>query len=160
MCVCCVLVSQSRPAVCDPMDYSPPGYSVHGILQAEYWRQNTPGRMDCHSFLQGISLTQESNPGRLHCRQILYSLSHHYLGMLRSTDQEIAIEKTVYYSQIPEEGIQVRTLEPIQATAKVITQRAKGGYCGQEPLLCFHRKEQRIDRPGKQVLDRIVSPCI
>ena len=99
MCVCCVLVSQSRPAVCDPMDYSPPGYSVHGILQAEYWRQNTPGRMDCHSFLQGISLTQESNPGRLHCRQILYSLSHHYLGMLRSTDQEIAIEKTVYYTQ-------------------------------------------------------------
>ena len=25
---------QSRPALCDPMDYSPPGSSVHGILQA------------------------------------------------------------------------------------------------------------------------------
>ena len=98
MCVCCVLVAQSHPAVCDPMDYSPPGSSVHGILQAEYWRQNTPGRMDCHSFLQRIFLTQESNPGRLHCRQILYHLSHHYLGMLRSTDQEIAIERTVYYT--------------------------------------------------------------
>ena len=27
-------VAQSRPTLCDPMDYSPPGSSVHGILQA------------------------------------------------------------------------------------------------------------------------------
>ena len=25
---------QSRPTLCDPMDYSLPGFSVHGILQA------------------------------------------------------------------------------------------------------------------------------
>ena len=31
----CVLVAQSCPALCDPMDCSPPGSSVHGILQAE-----------------------------------------------------------------------------------------------------------------------------
>ena len=30
----CVLVTQSRLILCDPMDYSPPGSSVHGILQA------------------------------------------------------------------------------------------------------------------------------
>ena len=29
-----VLVTQSCPALCDPMDYSLPGSSVHGILQA------------------------------------------------------------------------------------------------------------------------------
>ena len=29
-----VLVTQSCPALCDPMDCSPPGSSVHGILQA------------------------------------------------------------------------------------------------------------------------------
>ena len=29
-----VLVTQSRPTLCDPMDCSPPGSSVHGILQA------------------------------------------------------------------------------------------------------------------------------
>ena len=23
--------------LCDLMDYNPPGFSVHGILQAEYW---------------------------------------------------------------------------------------------------------------------------
>ena len=30
----CVLVAQSCPTLCDPMNYSPPGSSVHGILQA------------------------------------------------------------------------------------------------------------------------------
>ena len=30
----CVLVTQSCPTLCDPMDCSPPGSSVHGILQA------------------------------------------------------------------------------------------------------------------------------
>ena len=28
------LVAQSRPTLCDPMEWSPPGSSVHGILQA------------------------------------------------------------------------------------------------------------------------------
>ena len=30
-----MLVPQSRPALCDPMDCSPPGSSVHGILQVK-----------------------------------------------------------------------------------------------------------------------------
>ena len=35
VCVCmCMLVAQSCPTVYDPMDCSPPGSSVHGILQA------------------------------------------------------------------------------------------------------------------------------
>ena len=39
VCVCvhvcvCVLVAQSCPTLCDPLDCSPPGSSVHGILQA------------------------------------------------------------------------------------------------------------------------------
>ena len=29
--------AQSHPTLCDPMDCSPPGSSVHGILQQEYW---------------------------------------------------------------------------------------------------------------------------
>ena len=31
---CCCLVAQSCPTLCDPMDCSPPGSSVHGISQA------------------------------------------------------------------------------------------------------------------------------
>ena len=32
-------------------------------------------RVDSHSLLQGMFLTQGLNPGLLHCRQILYQLS-------------------------------------------------------------------------------------
>ena len=65
----CVLVAQSCPTLCNPMDCSSLGSSVHGILQASYWS-------GCHSLLQGIFPTQRSNLGVLHCRQILYQLSH------------------------------------------------------------------------------------
>ena len=34
----CVLVAHSCPALCNPMDCSPPGSSVHGILQARILR--------------------------------------------------------------------------------------------------------------------------
>ena len=52
------------------MDYSAPGSSVHGILQAR--------TLECVSIpsSRGIFLTQGSNLGLLHCRQILYCLSH------------------------------------------------------------------------------------
>ena len=32
-----LLVPQSYPTLCDPMDYSSPGSSVHGILQGRSW---------------------------------------------------------------------------------------------------------------------------
>ena len=35
VCVCVVLVAQLCPALCNPMDYSLPGSSVHEILQAK-----------------------------------------------------------------------------------------------------------------------------
>ena len=56
------LVSQSCPTLCNPMDCSPPGSSVHG---------ESPGKntgMGCHALLQGIFPTQGSNPGLLNCR--------------------------------------------------------------------------------------------
>jgi len=61
-------VAQSCPTLCDPMDCSLPGSSVHGIFQAIV--------LDCHFLLQGIFPTQGSNPGLPHCGQILYRLSH------------------------------------------------------------------------------------
>ena len=68
----CVLrsVTQLCLILCDPVDCSPPGSSVHG---------DSPGKntgVGCHFLLQGIFLTQVSNPGLLHCGQILYPLSH------------------------------------------------------------------------------------
>ena len=63
-----VLVVQSSPTLCDPMDCSPPGSSVPRIFQ------NTG--VGCHFLLQGSFLTQGSNLGLLHCRRILNHLSH------------------------------------------------------------------------------------
>ena len=64
------LVAQSCPTLCNPMNCSPPGSSVHG---------DSPGKntaVGCHALLQGIFPTQGLNPGLPHCRQILYHLSH------------------------------------------------------------------------------------
>ena len=97
-----VKVSQSRPTLCDPVDYT-----VHGILQARIlewvhfpfsressqprdWTQAshfagrfftswaTRGAQEYWSLslLQGIFLTQELNRGLLHGRWILYQLNY------------------------------------------------------------------------------------
>ena len=53
-------VAQSCPTLCDPMDRSPPGSSVHG---------DSPGKdtgVGCYALLQGIFLPQGSNPHLLH----------------------------------------------------------------------------------------------
>ena len=62
--------SLSHVWLCDPMNSSPPGSSVHGDFPGK-----TTGVV-CHAFLQGIFPTQGSNPGLPHCRRILYCLSH------------------------------------------------------------------------------------
>jgi len=64
------LVAQSSPILCDPMDCSPPGFSVC----VDSPDKNTG--VGCHALLQGIFTTQGSNPGLLHSRWILYCLSH------------------------------------------------------------------------------------
>ena len=68
--VCACLVAQLCLILCNPMDCSPPGSSIHG---------DSPGKntgVGCHALLQGIFPTQVSNPGFPHCRWILYHLSH------------------------------------------------------------------------------------
>ena len=63
-------LAQSCPTLCDPMDCSPPGSSIHGILHGK----NTG--VGCPFLRQGNFPTQGSNSGLLHCRQALYPLSH------------------------------------------------------------------------------------
>ena len=65
-----VLVAQSCPTHCNPMDCSPPDSSVHG----DSLGKNTGA--GCHALLQCIFPTQGSNPGLPHCRCFLYRLSH------------------------------------------------------------------------------------
>ena len=66
----CAVLTQLCLTLCENMDCSSPGSSVHG---------DSPGKntgVGCHVLLQGIFPTQGSNPDLLHCRQILYHLSH------------------------------------------------------------------------------------
>ena len=65
-----VLVPQWCLTLCNPMDCSLTGASVHGLLQTGIveWVAMPSSR--------GIFPSQGSNPGLPHCRQILYRLSH------------------------------------------------------------------------------------
>ena len=58
----------TRPSLCNPVDCSPPGSSVHGILQAR-----TLEGLAIPSL--GILATQALNLSLLHCKRILYHLS-------------------------------------------------------------------------------------
>ena len=64
-----VLVAQPRPTLCDPTNYSLPGFSVHGILQAKILE------WIAIPFSRGYS-SPGSNPGFLNPRQILNHLSY------------------------------------------------------------------------------------
>ena len=63
-----VLVAQSCPLLCDPMDCDPPNSPVCGILQARIleWVAVSFGRR---------SSRPRENLGLLYCRQILYCLN-------------------------------------------------------------------------------------
>ena len=77
-------VAQSCPTLCNPIDCSLPGSSVHGIFQARV--------LEYSSFLlQSIFPTQGWKPGLPHCRQTLYHLSH-------QGNPEISILNLNYYA--------------------------------------------------------------
>ena len=69
--------SLSRDQLCDPMDSSPPGSSVHGRRQ-EYWS-------GLHFLLQGVFPTQGWNPRLLHWQVGSLLLSHLGSPMVRYT---------------------------------------------------------------------------
>ena len=97
-------VTQLCSTLCDPMDYSLPGFSRQvywrglpcpspgdlpnpgmeprsSVLQADSLPSKPPGKpkntgVGSLTLLQGIFLTQEFNWGLLHCRQIVYQLSY------------------------------------------------------------------------------------
>ena len=74
------LVTQSCLTLCNPLDYSPPGSSVHGILQARILE------WVAMPFSQGSPNPGTEWQGLLHGRQILYHLNHQenpLLGLIK-----------------------------------------------------------------------------
>ena len=88
-------VAHSCPTLCDPMDCSPSGLSVHGNSLVK----NTG--VGCLALLQWIFLIQGSNPGLPHCRQMLYRLSHLFWKWLyykmKSTDSMWCLSNYQWY---------------------------------------------------------------
>ena len=60
----CAQSRQLCPILCNPMDCSPPGSSIHGILQEEYWN----GWPDP----AGDLLDPGSNPGYIYIYIYIY----------------------------------------------------------------------------------------
>ena len=73
VCVCVCVCARARtlwcPTLCDPVDYSRPGFSIYWIFQAKILEQN------CHFLLQEI-LTQGLNPCLLCLLHLLVILFH------------------------------------------------------------------------------------
>ena len=102
--ICMGVCAQSCPALHDPVDYSPPGSSVHEILQ------NTEA--GCHFLLQGIFPTQGSNS---HLRCLLYwgvdslplalpqapSYVHNSAQITRTRDFTVETKPTLFMLQHP-----------------------------------------------------------
>ena len=65
-----VKLAQMYPTLCKSKDCSPPGSSIHGILQTRILE------WVAISFSRGIFSTSGWNLGLLHWRQILYCLSY------------------------------------------------------------------------------------
>ena len=65
-CVCAKSL-QSCPVVCDPMNYSPPGSSVHGIAQGRIleWVAISFSRGSSHPGIEPLSLMSLALAGRL-----------------------------------------------------------------------------------------------
>ena len=68
--LCKLCIAQACLTLCISMSCSPPGSSVHRILQARILE------WVAIPFARGFALTQGSNLGLLRCRQILYYLNH------------------------------------------------------------------------------------
>ena len=132
-----MLVAQSCPILCEPVDCSLPGSSVHGISQTRileskscsvvsdslrphglYSPWNSLGQntgVGSLSLLWGIFPTQGWNPGLLHCRQILYQLS--FKGSQKDTYSPPGTET---------ENLKIR---PKRATDFHMQPLLEGGYC-------------------------------
>ena len=100
----------------DPVDHSPQGSSIHGILQA---RNTGVGR---HALLQGVFLTQWLN---LHLRQLLHCSRLLYHWALREAHPGVCV--TLIKTLKPEDGRAGHHLP-------VLSQRLlRGSYCERSP---------------------------
>ena len=90
----------------DPVDCSPPGSSVHGILQARMLESVAM------PISRGSSQPGDGSLGLLHCKQILYHLSHQ-----RHLDNIFLL---IFSRQVLSDSLQTRGCHACQAPLSLI----------------------------------------
>ena len=146
---------QSCPTLCNPMDYSPPVSSVHGILQAGIleWAED--------SLLQGIFSIHGSNPGLLHCRQILYCLSlqgnQEYRKVWPNIQTAMAMAKRSTEEQPWKPQLTKKKITPREKDQCCVGPQASGGW---EQLLRWKESTQVPRHGGKQSQKRKTNQMI
>ena len=121
-------VTQVCPTLCDPMDCSLPGSSVHG---------DSPGKnngMGCHSLLQGIFPTQGSNPHLLHWQADSLPLT--LWTVARQAPLSMGFSRQEYWNglpffspgDLPNPGIEPRS-PASQADSYCLSHQGRMGMC-------------------------------
>ena len=94
VCVCVCVRALCGVQLCNPMDYSLPGFSIHWIFQAKILEQNY------HFLLQEIFLTQGLNPCLLCLLHLLAVLYHCAISFISSKAVQqsflVSLNITVY----------------------------------------------------------------
>ena len=107
--------------LCNPMDCSPPGSSVHWLLQARILEWG------CHSLLQGIFQTQGSNP-RLLC--LSPALAGRFFTISATWGDPQALLMTRREKALCTRGL--RGQNRAQQRASLQTLKARGVFCDPE----------------------------
>ena len=105
-------VAQSYLSLCNTMDCSPSGSSVHGILQARILE------WVAMPFSRGSSWPRDWIQHLLpllHCRHILYCLSHQGNPVIR----ELQIKRTMEYSQTPIRIVKIQNTDNMKNQGRV-----------------------------------------
>ena len=100
---CCLVTKQCTTLFCDPMDGSPPGSSVHGILQARilewvaisFFRGSSRPRTQgwnlhlLHWQVGSLSLRHRGSPSYNQLLVFLQGLSHYFPEVLESQTSQL-----------------------------------------------------------------------
>ena len=133
-----VSVPQSCPTLCSPMDSSPPGSSVHGILQARI-----PERVAIPS---GGLPDLRIEPRSLHLGEILYHLSHQGspYNVLHAATTTFLLGSSIFLPSMDWHWLQPQRFISYQYRHKLVPSRSwhhSGPTCGEtevEDIVLLH----------------------
>ena len=132
----CVVVAQSCPTLCNPVDHSLPGFALHGILQVRILEWVAISFSRASSWPR--DWTQGSNSGLLHCRQIFFFF---FLNPIWATWEALGF----HYHELSKEVIE-HCREVTKSITTKLAQVPPGCSSGGLPCDCLltHERENSV----------------